>query len=590
VPASTIPARLFEQAQTRGQSIAYGESVSDGWKTTNWSTYAEEVRQAARALLSLGVSPGDSVCILGFNRPEWVIFDVAAMAIGAVPAGIYTTCSPAEVQYIIDHSEANVVLLENADQWAKVNEERERLPGLKHVVMMKGASVADPIAMDWDAFMARGDESDSALVDERIAALKDDDLATFIYTSGTTGPPKAVMLTHKNLAWTADVGAEIANLSADYSGISYLPLSHIAEQLFSIHAPITVGSRVYFAESLEKVPDHLKSVQPEIMFGVPRIWEKFYAALTTKLAGATGVKAKLVAWSMGVGQEVVFLQNEGRNPGPILAAKHRIAERLILSKIRTAIGLNNARFCVTGAAPISQEILEFFAGLGLPIREVYGQSEDTGPTTINVEGATRYGSVGQRIDGIDVRIAEDGEICVKGPNVFAGYYKDTAATADTLQDGWLLSGDLGEFDADGYLHITGRKKDILITAGGKNIAPKNIELALTNHPLIGQAVVIGDRRKFLSALLTLDETGGPAFAEKHGVSLESLSENEALNKELQQAVDAVNAQFARVEHIRKFTVLNTPFSLEAGELTPTMKIKRKVVNENFANEIELMYQ
>ncbi len=587
--APTIPARLLEQATLRPDTAAYYVSEGGGWVPTPWKDYVAQVRQAARALIALGVSPGDTVCILGFNRPEWVIFDVAAMAVGAVPAGIYTTCSAPEVQYIIDHAEAGVVLLEDQGQWEKVKEERHRLPSLKHVVMMEGTQVDDPVAMTWEAFLSRGEEVDDGLVDERVGALQPDQLATFIYTSGTTGPPKAVMLTHENLAWTANLGAQLVDLTSEDTGLSYLPLSHIAEQIFTIHSPISVGSTVYFAESLVRLPDNLKTVQPTVFFGVPRVWEKFYSGITTKLAAAEGTKARLAAWALGVGRACTHLENQGMAPTGLLALQHRLAKKLVLGKVRLAIGLGNADKCITGAAPISQEILDFFAGLGISIREVYGQSEDTGPTTFNTPGATRYGTVGRRVPGVDVRIAEDGEICVKGPNVFKGYYKDPAATNDALQDGWLLSGDLGEFDEDGYLRITGRKKDILITAGGKNIAPKNLELALTNLPLVGQAVVIGDRRKFLSALLTLDETGAAAFAASKGISVSELPTHGDCIAEIQKGVDSVNSQFARVEHIRKFTLLPSQFSMEAGELTPTMKIKRRIVNENYTAQIDAMY-
>jgi long-chain acyl-CoA synthetase len=587
--APTIPARLLEQATLRPDTAAYYVSEGGTWVPTPWKDYVAQVRQASRALIALGVSPGDTVCILGFNRPEWVIFDVAAMAVGAVPAGIYTTCSATEVQYIIDHAEAGVVLLEDQGQWEKVKEERHRLPSLKHVVMMEGTQVDDPIAMTWEAFLARGEEVEDGVVDERVSALQPDQLATFIYTSGTTGPPKAVMLTHENLAWTANLGAQLVDLTSEDTGLSYLPLSHIAEQIFTIHSPISVGSIVYFAESLVRLPDNLKSVQPTVFFGVPRVWEKFYSGITTKLAAAEGTKAKLAGWALGVGRACTTLENEGMAPTGLLALQHRLAKKLVLSKVRLAIGLGNADKCITGAAPISKEILEFFAGLGISIKEVYGQSEDTGPTTFNTPGATRYGTVGRRVPGVEVRIAEDGEICVKGPNVFKGYYKDQEATDEALQDGWLLSGDLGEFDEDGYLRITGRKKDILITAGGKNIAPKNLELSLTNLPLVGQAVVIGDRRKFLSALLTLDETGAAAFAASNGISVSELSTHGDCIAEIQKGVDSVNSQYARVEHIRKFTVLPAQFSMEAGELTPTMKIKRRIVNENYTAQIDAMY-
>jgi len=588
----SIPHRLFLRAQEMGTKPAYYEKRDGDWVATNWSTYADQVQQAAKALVALGVEAGQTVCILGFNRPEWVIFDLAAMAIGAVPAGIYTTCSPMEVQYIIDHSEAGVVLVENKDQWSKIDEQRTKLPKLRQVVTMADSEpVTDEMVLSWSDFLANAEGVDDARVEERLSAITGDQLATFIYTSGTTGPPKAVMLTHDNLAWTALAALDLVRMNPEDCSVSYLPLSHIAEQMFTIHVPISLGSKVYFAESIDALPENLKEVQPTVFFGVPRIWEKFYAAVNAKLSAATGVKAKLVSFAMANATKVVEMRNHGRDPGAVLSAKYALGKKLVLNKVKPALGMGRARICVSGAAPVSADILKFFSGLDIVIHEVYGQSEDTGPTTFNRPGATRYGTVGPLIPGIDVKIADDGEILVKGPNVFKGYYKDEAATAATLKDGWLLSGDLGAFDEEGYLKITGRKKDIIITAGGKNIAPKNIEGALKSHDVVGEAVVIGDRRKFLSALITLDPDGAKRFADGHGISEQGLHEATSLIAELQTHVeDAVNPQFARVEHVRKFTVLSEPFSIEKGELTPTLKVKRNKVNENYAGVIDEMYE
>lgn len=582
--ADTIPARLFAQAKARSDSPAY--YVRDGgvWKATSWGTYGDQVRQAAQALIALGLEAGQCVSILGFNRPEWVVFDIACMAAGGAPAGIYTTCSPTEVQYIIEHCEAPIVLVESEDQWKKVESELERLPNLKHVVTMKGVSnIAHDMVMTWEEFLAKGDESDAAAVDARLEALDPNALATLIYTSGTTGPPKGVMLSHQNLSWTANAARDITSMGPEDCSLSYLPLSHIAEQMFSIHGPVTAGSSVYFAESIEAVPDNLKEVQPTVFFGVPRIWEKFHAGIAGKLKGATGLKAKLVGWAQKVGRKT-HASGDGA-PGGF---SHGIANKLIYSKLKPAVGLGRARVCVSGAAPISQEILEFFSSLDIVVLEVYGQSEDTGPTTFNVPGQFKFGSVGPAIPGVDVKIADDGEILVKGPNVFLGYYKDEAATNETLIDGWLHSGDLGEFKGD-FLHITGRKKDIIITAGGKNIAPKNIEASLKNHELINEAVVIGDRRKYLSVVLTLDPDAAPAWAAANGADASALHSDEKLAAEVQSCIDEVNKHLARVEQIKKFTVLERNFTIEDGELTPTLKVKRKKVSEHFADQIEAMY-
>ncbi len=585
----TIPARFMAQAKTRPDAPAYYAKEGGSYKAASWGQYVAEVRAAAKSLIQMGVEPGGTVAILGFNRPEWVIFDIAAMCIGAAPAGIYTTCSPTEVQYIIDHCEAPVVLLENEGQWEKVNAERENLPKLRNVVMMKGASIDDELCMDWDAFMAAGEGVSDEDLDARIDALEPSALATFIYTSGTTGPPKGVMLSHENLSWTASCAQGITGLTHSDVSMSYLPLSHIAEQMFTIHCPVTAGSVVYFAESIEKVPDNLKEVRPTVFFAVPRIWEKFYAAISGKLKEATGFKATMAGWAQETGREVSNLKNQGQEAGGWLKMKHNFFNGKVYTPLKEKIGLDRARVCVSGAAPVAKEILEFFSGFDLIVLEVYGQSEDTGPTSFNVPGKTKFGSVGPALPGVEVKIAEDGEICVQGPNVYLGYYKDTAATDEALIDGWLHSGDLGEVDSEGFLHITGRKKDIIITAGGKNIAPKNIEAAMKNQPLVNECVVIGDRRKFLSALVTIDPDAIGKWAADNGQSTENLHENEKLIAEVQTYVDATNKLFARVEHIRKFRILTRQLTIEDGELTPTLKVKRSKVNDHFADTIESMY-
>ncbi len=590
MPIDSIPARLFATAARTPDAPAYHAKVGGSWVATSWKDYVGEVRQAARALIALELKPMDTVCILGFNRPEWVVFDLAALVAGGAPAGIYTTSSPAEVQYVIHHAEARIVLLENAAQWEKVRQERAQLPLLQHVVMMKGApAIDDPIVMTWEAFLARGAGTPEAEVDARVEALRPGDMATLIYTSGTTGPPKAVMLSHENLAWTAKTAIEIIGLQASDFNLSYLPLSHIAEQMFSLHAPASAGSAIWFAESMEKVPDNLKEVQPTVLFAVPRIWEKFHAAVSTKLGDAKGAKAKLVAWAMGVGRRYNTARGLGQEPGGWLSFQHTLANKLIYSKVKPLLGVSRARICVSGAAPVSKDVLEYLFGLDVVVMEVYGQSEGSGPTTFNLPGRTKLGTVGPALPGVEVKLAADGEILARGPNVFLGYLKDPVATAETLQDGWLLSGDLGAFDADGFLTIVGRKKEILITAGGKNIAPKNIEAALKNHPIVNEAVVIGDRRAYLTALIQLDPDALKRFGDIHSLPAEGLAQHPLVRGEVQKAVDASNEQFARVEHVRKFQVLPRPLGIDTGELTPTLKVKRKKVYENFAREIEEMY-
>jgi long-chain acyl-CoA synthetase len=399
------------------------------------------------------------------------------------------------------------------------------------------------------------------------------------------------MLSHKNLAWTGKQSIELFNLQPSDSVLSYLPLSHIAEQIFTIHGAITAGYQVYFAESFAQVADNLKEVQPTAVFGVPRVWEKFYAGVNAGLQESTGAKAKIATWAQGVGRKVNALKNEGKEPTGMLAVQYNLANKLVYSKLKPRLGLANARVCISGAAPINAEILEFFSGLDVLIYEVYGQSEGSGPTSINRVGATKFGSVGQVFPGCEIKLADDDEILLKGDNVFMGYYKNEEATSKDLVDGWLHSGDLGKFDEDGFLNIIGRKKEIMITAGGKNIAPKNIEAALKNLEIVSEAVLIGEKRKFISALITLEEEALAKFVQDNNLGNEAdLHIHPMIVAAVQKGIDEeVNPLFARVEQVRKFTILPRNFTVEDGELTPTQKIKRRIINENWSEQIESMY-
>jgi long-chain acyl-CoA synthetase len=592
VALETIPHIVFGNGRANPSAPAYFVRGAARWEPTSWADYAAEVRRAGAALTALGVEPGQAVGILGANRPEWVILDVGAMAAGAIPAGIYTTSSPAECAYILNHCEAPVLLVENEAQWAKIASVRDELPHLRHVITMRGTAVDDPMVLGWDDFLARGDKTPAErALDQRLDDLRPDTVSTYIYTSGTTGRPKAVMLTQDNMAWTARQACELASCTHGDRVVSYLPLSHVAEQMFTIHISAVAGYPVYYAESLDKLNANLVEVRPTIFFGVPRVWEKFHAGVVEKLAENTGLKAKLIEAATALGRRVVP-RRYGQALGVSIPDGFRYVafEKLVYSKVQDGLGLDAARMCVSGAAPVSQEVLEFFAGFGLPIYEVYGQSEDCGPTTFNHPGRMRFGTVGPAFPGVEVKIADDGEIIVRGRNVFAGYAKDPEATAEALADGWLHTGDLGEFDADGFLSITGRKKDIIITAGGKNVAPKLLEGGIRNHPLVSEAVVIGDRRKFLTALVSLDPEAVAKFRQERGLTdLAPPDQSPEIRAEVQHAVDAVNTEMARVEQVKKFTILPRELSIAEGELTPTLKVKRNVVTDHFATEIEAMY-
>lgn len=562
------------------------------WQPTSWASLLHQVQKAARALVALGVQPHQSVCILGFNRPEWLVMDHAAMMVGATTAGIYWTSAPTEVEYVLNHSKAPLLLLEDAGQLAKIEGRNEALPHLKAVVSMGGAQL--PKMLAWEDFLALGDGPDAVSlqveVDRRMAGIELNDLGSLIYTSGTTGHPKAVMLSHGNLAWTAHALNKLYNTHEQSRLMSFLPFAHVAEKVGAIHAPARGGYAIYFARSIDQLLDHMKEVHPTIYFGVPRLWEKMHAGLAEKIGAATGVKGALARWSMGVSRRWHEAQLDGRQPGALLGLQMALARKLVLSKVKLALGLDQAVLLISSAAPISPENLKFFLGLDLVVREAYGQSEVCGPSTLNVAGATRIGSVGRAIPGLALRIADDGEVLVSGPGVFKGYAGDEAATAETLQGGWLHSGDLGRIDADGYLYITGRKKDLIITSGGKNISPANVESDLMSQPLIEHAVVVGEGRHFLSALVTLKADELKAFAEREGLPLEGLTQHPKLLAAVQAQVDEVNTRHARVSQVRKFAIIAGSFSVDAGQLTPTLKLRRKAVIEAHRDVVASLYQ
>ena len=598
---ASVPARLLRTAARQPTHPAYYVRDAAGWQATNWSDYAAQVRQAARALVALGVQPGDAVCILGFNRPEWTTMDLAAMMVGGVAAGIYWSSAANEIAYIVEHSGCAVLLVENAQQWEKAACEPQALSRLRATVMMRRASTEAPAQasnginppMDWEAFMALGASMEhDAEVQRRLDAIKESGIATLIYTSGTTGHPKAVELTHANLSWTsAELSAAFAVTPQDRL-ISYLPLAHVAEQMGAICNHVLAGYQLYFASSLETLGEHLQEVHPTIFFGVPRVWEKMQAAIATKLNAATGTKAILARWALRTGRDWHSKALQGQEPGAWLGLQKRLAGKLVHHKVQRALGFDQARILLSGAAPIAVENLQFFTSLDLLIGEVYGQSEDSGPTAISLPGFIRIGAAGKPLPGVQVRIAEDGEILVKGPNVFVGYRSRPEATAETLQDGWLHSGDLGRIDEDGFIYVTGRKKDLLITSGGKNISPGNIEADLMNLHLVEHAVVVGDSRHYLSALLTLKTDVLQSFAQQHNLpgTLDQWRISPQVHAELQRGVDAVNARQARVAHIRKFSVIQDDFSIDNGCLTPTQKIRRNVVQRQYAAEIEALYR
>ena len=586
----STPARLLHQAETRAEAAAY--CVHDGaqWKATSWADYAADVRKAARALVALGVKPDETVAILGFNRPEWTTMAIAAMMAAARPAGVYWTSAPPEIAYVLQHSEAPVFLVETEEHVEQALQLKAECPKLEHIVVMEGTPGDRSDVLSWSQFLSLGVDDHEDAVSERLRSIGEQTIGTLIYTSGTTGPPKAVMLTHGNLAWSSSMLCEMFQSRPGDRTLSYLPIAHVAEQQSSVHNHVTSGATMYFARSMDQLAEDLQSVKPTVFFGVPRVWEKMHETLRARLGEATGTKAKLAAWAMDTAKAYNRAVMDGKSPGPLLSVQKALAEKLVLKKIKAALGLDEARLLISGAAPISPEVLWFFAGLDLTLYEGYGQSETSAPTAFSRPGAVRFGSVGKMIPHMQARVSEEGELQVRGPNVFAGYMKNNEATENTFtRDGWMKTGDVVRMDEDGFVFITGRIKDILITSGGKNITPANLETDLMNAPLVEHAVVVGDARPYLTALLTLSPDALAAWSEKHALSVDEARASEALHAELQAAVDQVNTNHARVENIRKFHVLDHSLSVENGELTPTLKVRRNVVIDRNSARVDEMY-
>jgi long-chain acyl-CoA synthetase len=535
VAATTIES-FFALARRLGSRMAW----KYGDREYSWEEAARLVRRAARALISLGVKPGESVSVMGPNRPEWVLADLGAIAAGAVPAPIYPTLTAEQARYIAGHSEARVAFVADEKQ-------REKL---------RGTSMRELVLFgELEQFLARGDAVPDSAVDERLADLGPQSLATLIYTSGTTGAPKAAMLSQGNLAFAAQKAQEIAQVGPDDVVVSYLPLSHVAEQMISIHGPITNGATVWFCDELERLANTLRAARPTVFFGVPRVWEKLQARIEEGAGAAPRWKQAFLRWARA-------------HPGPLA--------EVALKPVRRKLGLDRARLCATGAAKIGLATLHFFDSIGLPVLDLWGMTESTAMGTANLPGARRVGSVGRAYAGVEIRIAADGEILTRGPHVFLGYFKDAAATAEAIDDdGFLHTGDVGELDPEGYLRITDRKKDLLITSGGKNVSPQNIESQLGRIAGVSQAVVVGDARKYLAALIVPE-------------AIEKAADPEFLSH-VAREIEKVNGQLARYETIKKFKVLSAQFTVDSGELTPTLKLKRKVVAQKYAREIDALF-
>jgi len=583
-PLADLLARAEEMY---GPQPAIRYKDGDAWVDRSFTEVVEIVRPLALGLSELGVEKGDRVAILGNTRPEWTYFDFAALSIGATVVPIYQTNSPEECRYVLENSDSKVVIVEDEEQLEKIRAVRSQLPQLEHVVLMTGEA-QDATSMQ--ALSASGGAVDAARWEQRYSAVTPADICTFIYTSGTTGPPKGCVISHGNYRAMLDMVHETSVIEEGDLSYLYLPLAHsfaLLIQLGSFDLGTTIA---YWERDPQKILPNLAELKPTYFPSVPRIFEKIYTAATSAIEKEGGVKKAVFEWSIRVGERMRAAEREGRRPGFLLAREYAFADKRVLSKIRNLFG-GNVRLAVSGAAPINPDILRFFDAAGVLVLEGWGMTETSTAATISSPDEFKVGTIGKPFPGCDVRIAEDGEILVKGPNVFQGYHKNEEATKETIVDGWLHTGDLGEIDPDGFIKITGRKKDIIITAGGKNITPANLEAEIKQHPLVSQCVVVGDRRPYLVALVTLDPEEAVGYAKEHGLPEDpaALAANAEVRAAIEAHVEKINENFARVEQVKKIAILPHDLSQESGELTPTLKVKRAVVASKHEGEINQLY-
>ncbi len=585
--SKTLADLLVRSAELYGSHPAVRYKDGDAWVDRSFQQVLDIVKPLSLGLVALGVEKGDRVSILGNTRPEWTYFDYAALSIGATVVPIYQTNSPEECAYVLENSDAKVVVVENEEQLAKVREVRAGLPRLEQVVMMEGA--ADDV-LSTDQLARKGAEVDDAVFQQRIDAVTPADICTFIYTSGTTGPPKGCIISHGNYRSMLDMINQTSVIAENDVTYLYLPLAHSFALLIQLGSFDLGATIAYWEGDPNKIVPNLGELKPTYFPSVPRIFEKIYTAANSGMEKQGGLKKAIFDWSIKTGKKMRETERAGGKPGFLLQRKYAFADKKVLSKIRGLFG-GNLRLAVSGAAPINPDILRFFDAAGVLVVEGWGMTETSTAATVASEDDFKFGTIGKPFPGCEVKIADDGEILVHGPNVFQGYHKNPEATAETIVDGWLHTGDIGEIDSEGFIKITGRKKDIIITAGGKNITPANLEAEIRQHQLVSQCVVVGDRRPYLVALVTLDPEEAIAYAREHGLPEDpaQLARDADIRKVVEDHVEEINQKFARVEQVKKVAILPRDLSQEGGELTPTLKVKRAVVTQKHEKEIEELY-
>ena len=585
------------RCRERGAATCHREKKLGIWRSYSWTDWYEEGKAVGLALLDLGVRRGEPVLILAEDRREWLCCDLGAASIGAIPTGVYTTDSPNQLAYLANDSGARVLFVEDEEQLDKWIAAGADMPGIEHVVVYEREGLIDfdhDRVLFYDDLLARGRAAaDQDRFEAALQAVRPDDPRMLIYTSGTTGPPKGAVCTHRNMLFQLSAGRQLLDFEDGDELLCFLPLCHVLERLVSVEAALANGCVVNFAESPETVFDNLREVSPDTFAGVPRIWEKIHSRVMIMRSESGRIGGAAFDWALRVGAAAAQAQAEGRAPGPGLRAQRALADWLVLGNLRRMLGLDNARRVTSGAAPISPELIDWFAAIGVPLVEGYGMTETTGVATMNTVRDNAVGTVGRGLPGLDLRLAPDGELQVRGPGVFGGYWNKPEKTEETFtEDGWLRTGDLGRIDNHGRLTITGRAKDIIITAGGKNITPAEIESKLKFSPYIADAVVIGDRRKYLTCLIMIDQENVEKFAQDRQIPFSdfaSLTRAPEVRALIGDVVQASNKQFAQVEQLKDFRLIDILLTAEDEELTPTMKLKRNFVNQRHAALIDEMY-
>jgi long-chain acyl-CoA synthetase len=587
---------LFEATVDRHRSrIALRQKQSGAWRNISWQEYGEQVRLVAIGLLALGIQRGDRVCIIGANSPEWLFADIGTLTAGGVSVGVYTTSSPVQIEYILNDCLAKLVFVANDALLNKVLAVWGNAPALHHIVVLDGQRRNDARILSLDKLRDLARRFDAhhpeALRDVR-GKLDASDMATLVYTSGTTGPPKGAMISHSNILYQVAVQAVLLPIGETDRQVSFLPFSHIGERLLGDYRHLISGSTVSFTESQVTIFEDVIEVAPTMFFGVPRIWEKFHAVILSAIVEAPALLQRVYGAAFAVGNRVAERRLGGKGIPKWLGAIYFVTDKLLLKRLKRLIGMHRTQFVISGGAPIETRLLKWFFALGLDMRETYGLTESTGVVSIPPLDQRKVGTVGKAMPGSEIRIAADCEILVRGPQVFLGYFGKDQETAKVLKDGWLSTGDLGQLDEEGFLTITGRKKDIIITAAGKNISPAEIENQLRFSPYIADAMVIGDGRKYLTCLITINFETLSGFARDHDLQFGAVTElcHLAEIKALIQAeVDKTNRLFARSEQIKRFHLLDKEFQPGDEEMTPTMKLKREVIAKKFSDLIEALY-